>query len=493
MFALLDLVQKKERSMSARESLKSLVFVFGMLYAGNVSAQSPTAQVGATPERGSVTLTQLSASFESLAARISPSVVQILTRGFGQVQGAGPGTVTSQEGTGSGVILDSEGYIITNAHVVAGAQKIEVLIAHKPARTQSESEGLELSEEFVPAQVIGVDTDTDLAVIKIGRRGLPGLKLGDSSQLRQGELVMACGSPLGLENTVSTGVVGSVARQLRAGDPMFYIQTDAPINPGNSGGPLVNVRGEVVGINTLILSQSGGSEGLGFAIPSNTVANVFGQIRNNGHVHRGYIGVVLTRITRTLAAGLKLPREHGMILEDVTPDGPAARAGAKVGDIVLAVDGRPMADARRLEALIRQHGVGESVTFDVLRGDEKESYDVQVAERPDDPFRFAHSATKETNLIPQLGILALDLDDKLLDAVGPLRKPAGAIVAAKVLDSAVPDDGFVTGDLICALNGEPFQNITELRDLLNKLRSGAPVVVQIQRLNRLMFIAFELP
>jgi serine protease Do len=274
---------------------------------------------------------------------------------------------------------------------------------------------------------------------------------------------------------------------------MVYIQTDAPINPGNSGGPLVNVRGEVVGINTLILSQSGGSEGLGFAIPSNTVANVFAQIRKDGHVHRGYIGVVLTPITHTLAAGLKLPKEHGMILEDVTPDGPADWAGAKVGDIILAVNGRPTTDARRLEAVIRQHGVGDRVRLDVLRGGEKESYDVQVAERPDDPFRFAHSATKETNLIPQLGILALDLNDKLLDALGPLRKPAGALVAANVLDAGVLNDGFVAGDLICAVNGEPFQNIAELRDLLNKLRSGDPVVVQIQRRNKLMFVAFELP
>jgi serine protease Do len=182
-----------------------------------------------------------------------------------------------------------------------------------------------------------------------------------------------------------------------------------------------------------------------------------------------------------------------MILEDVTPDGPADRAGAKVGDIVLAVDGRPMNNARHLEAVIRQRGVGDRVRFDVLRGGEKASYDIQVAERPDDPFRFAHLVTRETNQIPQLGVLALDLDDKLLDALGPLRKPAGALVAAKIIDAEAPNDGFMAGDLICAVNGEPFQNIAELRDMLNKLHSGDPVVVQIQRLNKLMFIAFELP
>ncbi len=479
--------------MSAREVSMILVLVIAILCSENVTAQNAVVQPGPATDRDSITLTQLSASFESLAARVSSSVVQILTRGFGQVQGAGPGTVTSQEGTGSGVILDPEGYILTNAHVVAGARKIEVLVSREQASVQAEGGVMESSEDFLPAQVVGVDPETDLAVLKIDRRGLPSLTLGDSSQLRQGQMVMACGSPLGLENTVSTGVVSSVARQLSTDNSMLYIQTDAPINPGNSGGPLVNARGEVVGINTLIISQSGGNEGLGFAIPSNTAANVFRQIRSNGHVHKGYVGVVLSTITHTLAAGLKLPREHGMILEDVTPGGPADTAGAKVGDIILALDSRPVTDARRLEASIRQHAVGDRVTFDALRGTEKVSFEVQVAERPNDPFRFAHMATMESNLVPQLGILALNLDDKLMDTLGALRKPAGAVVAAKLLNAEAPNDEFMTGDLICAVNGESFGNIAELRDMLDKLHSGDPVVVQIQRASRLMFIAFELP
>ncbi len=177
-----------------------------------------------------------------------------------------------------------------------------------------------------------------------------------------------------------------------------YARKKGTENPGNSGGPLVSVHGEVVGINTLIISQSGGNEGLGFAIPSNIVAQVFRQLRKDGHVHRGYAGVVLATITHTLAAGLGLPREHGVILEDVTPDGPADRAGAKVGDVILAIDGRPTTDVRHLEIAVRQRKVGDRITFDALRGTEKMSYQVELAERPNDPFRFAHLVTKETNL-----------------------------------------------------------------------------------------------
>jgi serine protease Do len=438
-------------------------------------------------------LEQLSDSYRDLAARVSPAVVQVQTRGLGPVQGDSSNLLTSQEGSGSGIILDSNGYIVTNYHVVEGAQRVEVLLVEREQRGPDEVASLELSEVALPAEIVGVDPDTDLAVLKIDRKGLPFLKLADSSQLRQGQLVLACGSPLGLENTVTMGVISSVGRQLRNGNAVAYIQTDAPINPGNSGGPLVNMQGDVVGINTLILSQSGGNEGLGFAIPSNVVKNVFHQIREVGHVHRGFIGMRGFTITRALAKGLALPRTWGVIVDDVMPGGPADVAGVQVGDIVLTLDGKVMIDARIMAVGIFQHAIDEKTTLVVLRGKEKLTIPVTVTERPDDPLRFAEKVTKESNLIPQLGILALDIDEKMANEIGPLRKPAKVMVAAKVLQARPSSEGFEVADLICSLNGQPVASAEALRTMLAKMHSGDPAVIQVQRSNSLTFLVFELP
>ncbi len=222
-----------------------------------------------------ISLKDLSASYESLAGRVRPAVVQIFSTGYSAAEegvGTNAGSLLStQRSTGSGVILTADGYIVTNNHVVQGARKIEVRL---PSGSR-----LHERESNIVAKLIGVDRETDLAVIKVDRKDLPMLPLGDSNDLRQGQVVMAFGNPLGLEGSVSTGIVSSVARRLKPDDWMVYVQTDAPINPGNSGGPLVDAGGRVIGINTFIFTQSGGSEGLGFAIPSNVVRSIFDQIR----------------------------------------------------------------------------------------------------------------------------------------------------------------------------------------------------------------------
>jgi serine protease Do len=203
---------------------------------------------------------------------------------------------------------------------------------------------------MLEATVVGMDRETDLAVIRVDRNDLTPLPLGDSDSLHQGQLVMAFGNPLGLENSVSMGVVSSVARQIKPDDTMIYIQTDAPINPGNSGGPLVDADGRVMGLNTFILSQSGGSEGLGFAIPSNIIRNVYQQIRQEGHVHRSEIGVYAQTITPQMAAGLQLSQDWGVLLSDVEPGGPGDIAGLQPGDIVLSLNGKTEANARQMES-----------------------------------------------------------------------------------------------------------------------------------------------
>ena len=254
------------------------------------SSQSGTSSPAAPESKvAPLTLGEFSATLENLVNRVRPSVVQIYSTGYATAEDSDSSSATSlltkQHSTGSGIILTADGYILTNAHVVRDARRIQVRL---PSRTEATGRFATMLPEgkLIDAKLIGRDRDIDLAVVKIDKTGLPALQLGDSNRIHQGQLVMAFGSPLGLESSVSMGVVSSTARALHPDDLMMYIQTDAPINPGNSGGPLVDAEGRVIGINTFILTQSGGSEGLGFAIPSNIARNVFGQIKREGHVHR---------------------------------------------------------------------------------------------------------------------------------------------------------------------------------------------------------------
>ncbi len=238
------------------------------------------------------------------------------------------------------------GYIVTNAHVVQGAHRVQVQV--QSPRREGQRSVLRPRPRLLTARIVAVDEETDLAVLKVDEAGLPAVTLADSDTVHPGQIVLAFGSPLGLDSSVTMGVVSAVARQLEADDPMIYIQTDASINPGNSGGPLVDAEGRVIGINTLILSQSGGNEGLGFAAPSNIVRHVFEQVRRFGRVRRGQIGVRAQTITPALAEGLSLTRDWGVVLGDVFPDGPAAKAGLQVGDVVETLDGKPMENGRQL-------------------------------------------------------------------------------------------------------------------------------------------------
>ncbi len=443
--------------------------------------------------RDLATLQRLNASFQDLVQQVRPAIVQVLTAGYAPVDGDTPGVVASQHGTGSGVILDRDGYIVTNAHVVEGARKVQVLLAANMEESDLSELALNPRGKTVPAQIVGIDTDTDLAVLKVEQKNLPFLELGDSYRLHQGQLVLAFGNPLGLENSVTMGVVSSVARQIRSEDPMVYIQTDAPINPGNSGGALVGTDGKVVGINSFILTQSGGSEGLGFAIPSNIVRNIYTQLKKDGHVHRGQIGLEVQTVTPTMAAGLRLPRDWGIIVSDVTPDGTADEAGLKVGDLILSIDGKIVENARRFDVTVYQHALGDVVSLEIQRGDKKLTLPVTVTERPNDPYRFVDLVTRESNLIPKLGIFALDFSDKLADLLPDLRQPSGVIVAARVAGATGIQETFLPGDLIDAINTAPVSDIAGLRAAVDKLKSGDPVVVQIQRSSKLMYLSFELP
>jgi serine protease Do len=448
-------------------------------------------QTRSQPE-DSWTIQNLSISLADLALKVRPSVVQIRTIGYGTVEGEGASMIASQRGTGSGVILDSDGFIITNAHVVKGAKHIEVWLTE--TNLQQNGNPVEPPQKkSAAAQLIGMDQDTDLAVIKIDRTGLVPLTLADSDSLRQGQLVMAFGNPMALENSVTLGVISSAERQLSPGDPSVYIQTDAPINPGNSGGPLVDAQGRLAGINTFILSQSGGSEGIGFAIPSNVVKRIYAELRKVGHIHHGHIGIRAIAVTPPLAAGLELQRDWGVILEDVDPGGPSDEAGLQPGDFVTSADGKTIRDLHHLLMAIDKHSIGDEIQLSVLRGSDRIEAKVIVQERPDDPNRFMDMVRESSSLVPSLGILAIDVGEPVLKMISELRKPAGVLVAALVAGPPESDDSLAPGDLIISLNNKAVANVEALRKLLDNLQTGNPVVLQIQREDQLKYVVLELP
>jgi serine protease Do len=288
-------------------------------------------------------LHQFNNAVRKLVSQITPSVVQVLATGYGPVESSSGNTgvmVGMQQKIGSGVIIDPNGYIVTNAHVIGGAQHVRVLVP--TVTNESTDEPIISRSHSVDARVVGSDEDVDLAVLKIEATGLPALRIGDYNKVRQGDFVFAFGSPEGLQDSVTMGVVSTPARQLDPDSSMVYVQSDAATNPGNSGGPLVNVDGELIGINTFILSQSGGNEGLGFAIPSAIVALAYPQLSKYGHLHRGETGIGVQAITPELAAGLKLNSDSGVIVSDVVPGSPAETAGLKVQDVLKSIDGYPV-------------------------------------------------------------------------------------------------------------------------------------------------------
>jgi serine protease Do len=434
-----------------------------------------------------VSLTELSTSLETLAKRVRPSVVQIFSTGYASAEESESSNTSSllskQRSTGSGVILSEDGLILTNNHVVHNALKIEV-------KLHNENPGKRMPDSIVSAKLIGVDREADLAVIKIEKTGLPKMTLGDSSKLRQGQLVMAFGNPLGLEGSVSMGIVSSTARQLKLDDPMTYVQTDAPINPGNSGGPLVDSEGLVVGINTFILTQSGGSEGIGFAVPSNLVRSSYEQIIKDGHVHRGQIGIVAQTITPALAKGLSLPQDWGVIAADVVPDGPADKAGLKPGDIIVTLAGKEMEDGRQLENLVYQQSLSAIVDVTVNRDGQPLTFSMPVIERDDDPQRFADMVNPEKNLVRRLGILAIEITDKLADLLPDLRHDYGVVVAARASDA--PGAVLEPGDVIYEINKTPAVSIAALRAVLDTAKAGDTLVLHIQRGTKLKYVTIDL-
>ena len=474
--------------LNSRLHRQALLFIF-------VAFTSTTGALSQSSEKPIEPLSGLSRSLESLAQRVGQATVQIFSLRYAppsrQVP-SGFGVLSEERATGSGILVSSDGYIVTNAHLVSNARSVQVVLA----TTLEDAEGLRSilkpTRARLTAEILGTDAETDLAVLKIAEEGLPFLEFGDSDELRQGQLVMAFGSPLGLQNSVSLGVVSSVARQLRPDDPMIFIQTDAAINPGNSGGPLVDMTGKLVGVNSLIFSQSGGNEGLGFSAPSNIVQHVYHQIRQNGRVRRGWLGIGVQSVNPVLAEGLGLSQSWGVLVSDIAPSGPASLSGTRVGDLILTLDGKVMENARQLEVDVYSRAPGDTVWMNLQRGSEKVLVRTTVIEREDRIEKFAAMVTRDHNLIPQLGILGVDVDGDVAKLLPPPSKLGGVVVAALAAAGGLGSDGLLPGDVIYEVNGRGFSGLAGLRKSIDGIQSGAAVVIQVQRAGVLRYVAFRM-
>jgi serine protease Do len=448
------------------------------------SAVRPAARLGL--------LKELNASVEDLTARVSLSVVQVLVTGYGAVEEHTRGetglVIGRQRTIGSGAIIDPDGYIVTNAHVVAGARQVQVVL-HRDSTADGPVRSLaQLAGQTVDARVIGTATDIDLALLKVDLTGLRALPLANYDAIRQGELVFAFGSPEGLRNSVSMGVVSSVARQVEPDSPTIYIQTDAPINPGSSGGPLVNIDGELVGLNTFILTASGGSQGLGFAIPSAIVATAFPQLRKYGHLHHGQIGFATQTITPALAAGLALSRTSGIMVCDVSPGGAAEAAGVGVKDVVTAVNGKPVESVPMLALELSRYAAGETVALSLLRGNDAVNLNVTMTERPHPIDELAGLADPEKGSVARLGIVGLDIADDIAALLPGLRISSGVLVAARTEVSSGNEVPLVAGDVIHAVNNFDVRSVDGLRVLMDDVKANSDLVLQIERSGQLQFV-----
>src|SRR5689334_11161528 len=394
-------------------------------------------------------------------------------RRFGQIPRNGPGGGQQREfetqSTGSGFIISPDGYIVTNAHVVDDASEVTVRLSDK--------------REFV-AKVIGSDSRTDVSLLKIDAKDLPRVAIGDPDKLKVGEWVVAIGKPFGLENTMTAGIVSAKGRDLPQENLVPFIQTDVAINPGNSGGPLFNMKGEVVGINSLIYSRTGGYMGLAFAVPIDVAMNAVNQLKEKGRVTRGRIGVQIQELTKEAADAFGLKQANGALVNGVEKDGPAAKAGLESGDIIVKVDGREVRNSNDLPRIITAIRPGSKVTLTVWRKGASKDFAVTVAEMKEDAAtpqpRRGGPAPKEKGKPNRMGLVLSDLTDEQRKE---LDLKSGGVLVEDVV--GVVRGNVQPGDVILAIiqRGTPVEakNAAQVNEYLGKLEKGASVTLQVRR------------
>lgn len=436
-------------------------------------------------------------AIDQIAERAMQSVVQIEVTGYGvpehSDQDKDSQALQRQRDLGSGVIVDPNGYIITNNHVIAGAVHIRVILAPTTVEIVPYHTTLSHHQRVYEAKLIGAARYPDLALIKIEEKDLPFIPLPDPFQfhVRLGQTVLAIGSPEGLDHTVTKGIVSAVGRQSEADRPMIYVQTDAPINPGNSGGPLVDRGGNLVGINTFILTSGGGSEGLGFAIPEPIVRFVYDELKTHGVVTSITIGAHAQSITHPLSVGLKLPQDWGVIISNVDEGGPAEAAGLHPKDVVVAIDGIAIDSLPKYTAFLYLHPLGRPMQMQILRDGKEISASITPVEAPRPVEELSDLINPRTDLIASLGIFVIDLKGDLADAMGT-RSKSGAIVAGMLSEEPATLADLRVGDVICSINGNSVNDTAGLRQSLGNFKPGDAVVLDVERQGIIQYVAFEM-
>lgn len=373
---------------------------------------------------------------------------------------------------GSGFIISDDGYILTNNHVVADADEVVV--------------GLSDQREF-KAEVVGTDEATDLALLKIDGDNLTAANLGDSEELETGEWVLAIGSPFGLDHTVTAGIVSAKSRSIGGQSQQYipFIQTDVAINRGNSGGPLINMDGEVVGINSQIFSATGGYMGLSFSTPINVAQHVVSQLKEDGAVSRGWLGVQIQQVSRDLAEVLEMDRTYGALVSDVVPDSPAEKAGIEPRDVIIRFNGKRIDEWQNLPPLVGLVSPGSTVPVEVVRDGERRTLDVTIGELPDDGTEATESADPDTPTASPLGVTVENLTEEQREQLDIER----GVVVSRVTSREARRAGVQPGDVIVSVDNKPVSDRDEFQQIVGELEPGVPVAVLVRRGEGSIFVA----
>ncbi len=470
----------------------TLIWSYAALTTSHASNPSPVAEERPIAMSGSLP----SAGFADVAKTVTPAVVNIITSGAEQVSDStnprgrteeffgspfwprrfGPPMEPRERrggGQGSGVIVTSNGYVLTNNHVIDGAKTVTVTLPDK--------------REF-KGRIVGSDPKSDIAVIKIDGQQLPTIPWGDSGRLQVGEYVLAIGNPFGLNSTVTLGIVSALGRG-RMGITQYedFIQTDAAINPGNSGGALVNTKGELIGLNTAIFSQSGGYQGVGFAVPTGMSKPIYESLVKTGKVVRGYLGIGIQDLNQDLAKSFNLKGNNGALVTDLKEDGPAEKAGLKQGDVITSFQGTPIEDAVTLQRAVTRSPVGSKATVKVVRDGQEKDLSVTIGELPDNQ-QVAKTETGSSDQ-PLAGLAVQELNRETAQELGLKGKLQGVVVTIVDPESEAERAGLMPGDVIREINRKPVTSMKDYDRVASDLKKGQNVLLLINRRGASLYLS----